>query len=964
MVFGYVLYVSFRLSSYNGFLIVSNTVEKSYIRAKMLVSNILRSSANVSRSWSILVVIGTRPEAIKCAPLITELTSEKYSSTFRVKIVNTGQHHEILKQSLDDLKVNIDVNLNLMSHNQSLPILFAEIFTGITTQIHAYEPDLLIVQGDTTTALAAALAGAYQKVPIAHVEAGLRSFDFQNPYPEELNRKVIDSFATLLFAPTTFARRALLQEGICDQYIFVTGNTGIDAFYQMKKKMYQLPKNPMLESIYSFKSKHIGEINAAIILITIHRRENIQHLPEMCQAIKTIANTYGEKLMIILPVHPNPNVRHLILAKLRGSKNVHIVDPIPFTVFGQVMSLSDIIVTDSGGIQEEAASIGKPVVLLRLTTERPEGVYLGTIKQVGIHHDDIVESIKHMLTNLGSATANVARNFFGNGTASKQIALIINRFLNGSITIPNRCKTRMRQDAIARTVYASHNENFATIETNTISHSHAERKRNMEEMTIARPQITLHELLQKPSKYDHKNKADDVFSLTAIVSIYKREGIVERWIDALISQTHPPREIWITSFASPIAEKLRNEIDHVRSKFKWAFKDCLYTCTQDGYKKKISRGKDTNSTCLEKCKTLPTILFVNIGEMQLKYFGRFQLGLQCHTKYVVIMDDDCIPQPRYFEIAMHTINTEQYRGILGTKGTPAEEKSFFGPLSRSDRIIEVDVVGGSWFMEQEWVKLMFHSKLYSWETGEDWHLCSNARKYANIRSFVMPVQLNDTSTNSFSYDYLNMSYTGDTTGVVAGTTKSRKYIIRQLWLRGDRLMNSYTQSQSSLLIFSENDDDATILVKYSKPKLASLGVRISFATTNAAKTNLNISRIQSDCNSFHDFMIGRDYDMDPTPIILASETMYAFDMTIQGTQSTAVLIMGSSSSIATVAIATASLLRNIPIISIYMEDGVLDEQRAEAIANMSTFVIRTTSGRFFDYLDMPFMTKYLEILYG
>jgi len=167
---------------------------------------------------------------------------------------------------------------------------------------------------------------------------------------------------------------------------------------------------------------------------------------------------------------------------------------------------------------------------------------------------------------------------------------------------------------------------------------------------------------------------------------------------------------------------------------------------------------------------------VNIEEMQLKYFGRFQLALQCRTKYVIVMDDDCIPQPRYFETAMYIINTQQYRGILGTKGTPSAEIPYFGPVSRSDRIIEADVVAGSWFMESDWVKLMFHDKLHSWDAGEDWYLCANARKYANIRSFVMPVDHNDTSTHSFSEDYLKISYKANTTGIVGGTTESRKHI--------------------------------------------------------------------------------------------------------------------------------------------------------------------------------------------
>ena len=298
---------------------------------------------------------------------------------------------------------------------------------------------------------------------------------------------------------------------------------------------------------------------------------------------------------------------------------------------------------------------------------------------------------------------------------------------------------------------------------------------------------------------------------------------------------------------------------------------------------------------------------------------------------------------------MHTINTEQYRGILGTKGAPTTEDYYFGPISKSDRIIEADVVGGTWFIESEWVKLMFHDKPHSWNTGEDWHLCANARKYANIRSFVIPVDPKYESTFSFSSDYLQISNREDTTRRVAGTDESRTHIIQQLWLRGDRLMNSYTITQSSLLLFYETNRDGILLLKYSSTQLSQLGGRIICTTSNAVKNNISISEMKKkECYSFHDFMVGRDYNVKPTPIISAAETMYAFDMVIQATQSTAVMIIGSTSTSATLAVVTAALLRNLPVININIDENVLDVTISKAITTMSFFFGKRA---FIDMLD-------------
>jgi hypothetical protein len=312
---------------------------------------------------------------------------------------------------------------------------------------------------------------------------------------------------------------------------------------------------------------------------------------------------------------------------------------------------------------------------------------------------------------------------------------------------------------------------------------------------------------------------------------------------------------------------------------------------------------------------------------------------------------------------MHTINTESYRGILGTKGTPITEDSFYGPLSRTDCIIEADVVGGTWFMESDWVKLLFRTKMHSWDTGEDWHLCANARKYANIRSFVMPVDENDTSTHSFPEDYIDLSLKGDTTGAVAGTGESRNYITRQIWLRGDRLMDSYKKIQPSLLIFGENNIDMLMLLKYSGTQLNNLGGNVSCATSNVMNTDIDIAELQRKCRSFHDFLIGRDYNVELTPIAIAAEVMYSLDMVLQGTQSTAVIITGSSSTTAMLGLVTAAFLRNIPVINIRVAEDILDSEKSNAILAMSTYTFYTSVNRTLYSADIQELNKCFAALF-
>ncbi|CAF1323553.1 unnamed protein product [Rotaria sp. Silwood1] len=917
-----------------------------YYGTKQRLDNSIISSINNTNLPKILIVLGTRPEGIKCAPLIAELKSDYYRSKFKVIVLSTGQHRHILQQALIAFQQKVDINLDLMMYNQKLSELFSRVFSGVTKQINTIRPNLLIVQGDTTTALASSLAAAYHHIPVAHVEAGLRSFNLSNPYPEELNRKIIDSFAKLMFAPTTFAKEVLLREGACETDVFVTGNTGVDAFYEYRKQTNTTKNVSILRTIDNFKKNFTNGINSTVILVTMHRRENFEYLFDMCRAVATIAKEHEKNVLIILPIHPNPNVRDVILKTLDRLQNVKIVDSISYDIFGHVLLQADIVMTDSGGIQEEAASIGKTVILMRMTTERPEGIYLGAIKQIGIVYDEIVQAVNLELKNFKSKNRILPTNIFGDGTASKKIAAIIDNYFNEKHRPNLKCTTKFRQDSIAQIVYSYSNLSYRNISSHTV------RRNIMYNLTKVRPALTLNDLLKIPSQYNISKKNEEIFAVTAIIGMYKREGLIRRWIEALLLQTHVPKEIWIIYFASPIAHKLELEIEEIRSLFSNGSNYCNEWCTKRMCNINITTDNKTIFNCFEKCVTLcrklPSILFVGMGEMQLKYFGRFQLALQCQTKYVVIFDDDCIPQARYFETALYTINTEPYRGILGTKGTPASANFFYGPVSRSNTIIEADVVGGSWFMESEWVKLMFRDKMHSWNTGEDFHLCANARKYANVRSFVMPVDKNDISTHSFSKDYLTISDKGDTTGRVIGTASSRTYIKDQLWLRGDRLMNNYQKSKPSLLLYAETHDDAMLLLSSTRQQMTDIGGTIHFVTANIMKTDLKNIEIKKMVESFHDFMIGRDYDTDPTPITAAAEVLYAFDMVMQGTQSTAVIILGSSSTVTMFALVSAAFLRNIPIVNIYIENSVIDQRTAEAILTMSSVTISTFSNRTFN----------------
>jgi len=359
----------------------------------------------------ILPVFGTRPEVIKMASVIKELC--KHPNEFICRICVTAQHREMLTPFLKLFDIIPDYDLNIMQENQSLGYITVTILTQLGEIIKKEEPDYLLVQGDTTTAMAASLTAFYQKIKIAHIEAGLRTWNKLHPYPEEINRKIIDAVSDLCFAHTKQAKQNLMHEGIAEENIEATGNTVIDALLDISGRKVDL-KGTVLENIPFNKKK--------VILVTAHRRENFgQPLINICKAIKEIAMRYPD-VYIVYPVHLNPNVQKPVYSTLNRIENVLLIEPLDYEYFVQLMKRSYLILTDSGGLQEEAPSLAKPVLVLREVTERPEALEAGTAEIVGTQPQKIIERTINLLENR-TAYERMSRaiNPYGDGKASKRI---------------------------------------------------------------------------------------------------------------------------------------------------------------------------------------------------------------------------------------------------------------------------------------------------------------------------------------------------------------------------------------------------------------------------------------------------------------------------------------------------------------------------------------------------------------
>ncbi|MCE8178038.1 UDP-N-acetylglucosamine 2-epimerase (non-hydrolyzing) [Porphyromonas gingivalis] len=381
----------------------------------------------------VMLVFGTRPEAIKMAPLVKEFQARV--NEFDTIVCVTGQHREMLKQVLELFDIKPDYDLEIMKEGQDLYDVTTRVLLGMREVLKKTKPDVVLVHGDTTTSTAAALAAFYQQIPVGHVEAGLRTHNIYSPWPEEMNRQLTGRMATYHFAPTELSRDNLLAEGIATDRIFITGNTVIDALQQV---VTRVKGNADLRNEVSRKLLQFGydvnrlEAGRRLVLITGHRRENFgEGFLNICRAIQTLSKRFPE-VDFVYPMHLNPNVRKPIREifgdNLGGLGNLFFIEPLEYLQFVTLMDRSSIVLTDSGGIQEEAPGLGKPVLVMRDTTERPEAVKAGTVKLVGTDYNQIVDNVEKLLTdNAAYAEMSRANNPYGDGKACSYIVDALTR---------------------------------------------------------------------------------------------------------------------------------------------------------------------------------------------------------------------------------------------------------------------------------------------------------------------------------------------------------------------------------------------------------------------------------------------------------------------------------------------------------------------------------------------------------
>lgn len=375
----------------------------------------------------VMLVFGTRPEAIKMAPLVKEC--QKHPDKFETIVCVTGQHRQMLDQVLELFEIKPDYDLNIMKQGQDLYDVTARVLTGMREVLAEVKPDVVLVHGDTTTSTAAALSAFYKQIPVGHIEAGLRTHNIYSPWPEEMNRQITGRIAEYNFAPTPLSRENLIKENISEDKIIVTGNTVIDALYMVVDKIKNAPK---LDAKLCAELKQAGyDVNRLkngrkLVLVTGHRRENFgDGFISMCKAIKTLTEKYPE-VDFVYPMHLNPNVRkpiHEVFGEnLTGLGNMFFIEPLEYLSFVYLMEKSNIVLTDSGGIQEEAPGLGKPVLVMRDTTERPEALIAGTVKLVGTDYDKIVNEVSVLLDNEKYyETMSQSVNPYGDGKACERI---------------------------------------------------------------------------------------------------------------------------------------------------------------------------------------------------------------------------------------------------------------------------------------------------------------------------------------------------------------------------------------------------------------------------------------------------------------------------------------------------------------------------------------------------------------
>ncbi len=392
-------------------------------------------NGNVDSSpTTVMTVIGTRPEAIKLAPVILQLerVAEAEPGRLRSVVALTGQHRELVDTMLPVFGIKAHYDLNLMQPGQGIEDVTSRVLQGMSCLLKAVQPDLVLVQGDTTTVFGTSLAAFYQRIPVGHVEAGLRSGDRYNPFPEELNRVLTSKLASMHFAPTERAKRNLLAEGIPSGSIYVTGNTVIDALYHVLRSGRAAGVGPAPESPRQDRDRRKAE---RVVLVTLHRRESWgERMTDVCRALRRLVDTL-EDVSVVLPVHPNPAVRATIHEMLSMHPRIHLTEPQDYVSFVALLNQATLVVTDSGGVQEEAPALGKPVLVVRDTTERPEAVEAGVAQLVGTDGNAVYDAAVELLTNETSYQAMaVGTSPFGDGHAAERIVKHILEWAGGRAT--------------------------------------------------------------------------------------------------------------------------------------------------------------------------------------------------------------------------------------------------------------------------------------------------------------------------------------------------------------------------------------------------------------------------------------------------------------------------------------------------------------------------------------------------
>lgn len=369
----------------------------------------------------VMVIVGTRPEAIKMAPVIHRF--KEYHKNFKITVVATAQHRQMLDQAFAQFKIKPDIDMDLMRANQSLHALTNRVLKNMKATLRKVKPDIVLVQGDTTTAFASALAAFYNQIPVAHVESGLRSYDIYNPFPEEVNRRLITIIAEIHFAPTPLAKTALIKEGVPENKIVTTGNTVVDALKYISKISFSFKNTPL---------KDIDLEHHRIVLVTSHRRESWgKGLQNICTAIKNIVRKHSD-VIVIYPVHPNPNVRDIVKKNLAGQERIYLIAPLDYLAFINLMKKSYIILTDSGGLQEEAPTLRKPLLVMRDITERPEALEAGLSKLIGTTSEKIIQEASILLNDENAYHAMIGcKNPYGDGRAAQRIVRTLMRWAAG-----------------------------------------------------------------------------------------------------------------------------------------------------------------------------------------------------------------------------------------------------------------------------------------------------------------------------------------------------------------------------------------------------------------------------------------------------------------------------------------------------------------------------------------------------